>query len=201
MLAATKGLSDHEDSSLVEVFSGLHKCPISSGVPDVLGISATPAATSLTTNKIAICGLGAMGMGMAVSLVRGGFSVHGYDVYKPSVEKFTSSGKASIGATSPADAAEDADILIIMVQNAAQAKDVLFGAGDAARRLARGATVILSSTVSPTIALELYSSLQILDRDLELLDAPVSGGATRAAQGDLMVRTWSTNLIILDLRS
>lgn len=136
-------------------------------------------------------GLGAMGQGMAQSLVRAGFSVQGYDVWAPSVEKFAASGPSgiSIAASSPGDAAKGTAALILMVQNAVQAWDVLFGAGKAAEELSDGAAVILSSTVPPSEARRIGDKLESLGRGLSLVDAPVSGGVARAAKGDLTVRS------------
>jgi 3-hydroxyisobutyrate dehydrogenase-like beta-hydroxyacid dehydrogenase len=93
-----------------------------------------------------------------------------------------------MAAASPAEAAKGTTALILMVQNAAQAWDVLFGAGKASDELADGATVILSSTVPPSEARCVGEKLESLGRGLSLVDAPVSGGVARAAKGDLTVR-------------
>ncbi len=74
-----------------------------------------------------------------------------------------------------------------MVQNASQADDVLFGSGKAADSLPNGSVVILSSTVPPTFVRELRARLVGLGRDIDLVDAPVSGGVVRAANGQLTV--------------
>jgi 3-hydroxyisobutyrate dehydrogenase-like beta-hydroxyacid dehydrogenase len=95
----------------------------------------------------------------------------------------------SIAASSPAEAAKGTAALILMVQNAVQAWDVLFGAGKAAEELSDGATVILSSTVPPSEARRIGDKLESLGRGLSLVDAPVSGGVARAAKGDLTVRS------------
>lgn len=128
-----------------------------------------------------------MGVGMANSLVKAGFNVSGYDVYEPSIQKFVAGGGKAIAATSPAEAAEGAEVLVLMVQNAAQAEDVLFGTGAAAKTLPEGSIVILNSTVSPTAVRDLSTKLSALGKGLELIDAPVSGGVARAAKGELTV--------------
>jgi 3-hydroxyisobutyrate dehydrogenase-like beta-hydroxyacid dehydrogenase len=149
----------------------------------------TPPKTPPSVSTIGMVGLGAMGQGMAQSLVRAGFCVQGYDVWAPSVDKFVASGPSdkAVAASSPAEAAKGTAALILMVQNAAQAWDVLFGAGKAAEELADGATVILSSTVPPSEARRVGEKLETLGRGLSLVDAPVSGGVARAAKGDLTV--------------
>jgi 3-hydroxyisobutyrate dehydrogenase-like beta-hydroxyacid dehydrogenase len=137
--------------------------------------------------KVGFVGLGAMGVGMASSLAKAGFHVSGYDVYQPSIQKFLAAGGTSVAARSPAEAARDAQILILMVQNASQAEDVLFGTGKAGETLPDRSVVILSSTVAPSFVRRLGERLQGLGRHIELIDAPVSGGVARAAQGQLTV--------------
>lgn len=132
-------------------------------------------------------GLGAMGAGMAASLVKAGFNVSGYDVYEPSIQKFVAIGGKASAAVSPAEASEGAEILVLMVQTAAQADDVLFGAEAAAKALPEGSVVILNSTVSPSAVRNLSERLSGLEKNLELIDAPVSGGVARAAKGELTV--------------
>lgn len=129
-----------------------------------------------------------MGKGMALTLAKAEFQVCGYDVYHPSIEKFVAeAGENATVAASPAEAASDAQILILMVQNASQAEDVLFGSGKAAAALPDGSVVILSSTVPPSSARSLRQRLIDTGKGIDLVDAPVSGGVVRAAQGQLTV--------------
>jgi 3-hydroxyisobutyrate dehydrogenase len=72
-----------------------------------------------------------------------------------------------------------------MVLNAEQAGAVLFGENGAASVLPRGAVVLLTSTVNPTFARAVGERLAALG--LEYLDAPVSGGTARAAEGKLSI--------------
>lgn len=139
-------------------------------------------------NKIGVIGLGAMGQGMAASLLRAGYDVQGFDVYQPSMDKFlTNPGKATVGK-SACETVSGADIALLMVQNAAQADDILFGEkAAAAHNLADGAVVILSSTVPPSFTRTLDAKLKSLGRGISLIDAPVSGGVVRAANGTLTV--------------
>jgi 3-hydroxyisobutyrate dehydrogenase-like beta-hydroxyacid dehydrogenase len=128
-----------------------------------------------------------MGIGMSTSLVKAGFHVSGYDIYKPSIEKFLVTDEKATAANSPSEAAQDAEILILMVQNATQADDVLFGSSQAAKALPAGSIVILNSTVPPSFSKSLGKRLASLGTGLELIDAPVSGGVVRAGQGQLTV--------------
>lgn len=116
-----------------------------------------------------------------------GFFVQGYDVYEPLVKRFLENGGKSSSAASPAEAAQDCEILVLMVQNAIQADDVLFGTGNAAASLPDNSTVILNSTVPPSFARKLRDQLTDLGRGIDLVDAPVSGGVARAAAGQLTI--------------
>ncbi len=135
------------------------------------------------SQTVGVIGLGAMGMGMAQSLVRAGFSVKGYDIAPAAVQVLVGAGGHA--AATVAEAATGADVLIVMVVNAVQAEDVLFGAGGAAAAMSPGSVVILSCTVAPTFARQTAKKLQGMG--LEMLDAPVSGGPVRSAAGTLSV--------------
>lgn len=132
--------------------------------------------------KIGFIGLGAMGMGMACSLVRAGFAVKGYDINPSAVEKFQQAGGTAYA--SAAEAAGGADALIVAVVNASQIQEVLF-TGSCAERLPRGAVVVLCSTVNPRFAGETATRLEQMG--LDVIDAPISGGPARAAQGRLTI--------------
>jgi 3-hydroxyisobutyrate dehydrogenase len=82
-----------------------------------------------------------------------------------------------------AEVARGIEALILMVVNAEQVEAVLFGSGQAAAALPQGSLVILCSTVKPEYARSVAKRLYALD--LEMLDAPVSGGPVRAAEGHL----------------
>ncbi len=133
--------------------------------------------------KIGFIGLGAMGFGMAASLCRAGFAVTGFDLREEPLERLVQRGGAR--AATPAEAGQGAQLLLVMVVNDAQVEAVLFGAHGAAAALAESATVVLSSTVPAAFVRDLTTRLS--DRGLHLLDAPVSGGAVAAEQGELTI--------------
>jgi 3-hydroxyisobutyrate dehydrogenase len=124
-----------------------------------------------------------MGMGMACSLAAAGIKVKGYDIKPEVVEAFAAAGGE--GVSSVAEAAEGADILVEVVVNARQVEEVLFGADPAVEALPKGSLVMICSTVKPEFTRQIASRLYALD--LEMLDAPISGGAARAAQGQLTI--------------
>ncbi|ONK66190.1 uncharacterized protein A4U43_C06F5120 [Asparagus officinalis] len=143
---------------------------------------------SLASNvvkKIGFIGLGAMGFGMAAHLLRSGFTVVSYDVYKPTLKRFADLG--GIVEASPREVSKDVQVLIIMVTNEVQAESVLYGDAGSVSDLPGGATIILSSTVSPGFIIRLEQRLKDEQRGFKLVDAPVSGGVKRAADGTLTI--------------
>ena len=135
------------------------------------------------TGHAAVIGLGSMGTGMALSLLRGGLSVAAFDVNPGAVAHFAESGGR--GAGSPGEAAAGADIVVCVVVNAAQTEAVLFGAGGVAEAMPEGAVFVSCATMDPALVRDLAGRLEATGR--HFLDAPISGGATRAAEGALTI--------------
>jgi len=134
-------------------------------------------------HRVGVIGLGAMGMGVAQSLLRNGFEVHVFDLRPEAVQTLVDAGAQR--ALSPALLGSAVDALLILVVNAQQTDAVLFGENGAASHLKPGAVVIASATVSPEYAEALGQRLQAMD--LQMIDAPVSGGAAKAASGQMSV--------------
>ncbi len=132
---------------------------------------------------VGVIGLGSMGMGVALSLVRAKLEVHGCDARPELVDSFRRAG--GFAAANPADLAGRVEVVITLVVNAEQTDEVLFGPAGAAPALRRGSVVISSATVAPEYAARLGDRLRALG--LLHLDAPVSGGAARAAAGQLSI--------------
>ncbi|KAI0155367.1 NAD binding domain of 6-phosphogluconate dehydrogenase-domain-containing protein [Hypoxylon sp. FL1284] len=137
--------------------------------------------------EISFIGLGAMGFGMATNLVKQGYKVTGFDVWKPTLEKFEAAGGST--AMTPAESVKDKDYCVCMVATAQQAQAVLIeGDSPAVPALPRGAALLLCSTVPCAYVQGLEKQLVDLGReDIRLIDAPVSGGAGRAADGTLSI--------------
>lgn len=133
--------------------------------------------------QIGFLGLGAMGTPMARTLLTKGFTVTGYDADPARLAALASDGLGV--ADSPAGAARGADVLVVMVQNYAQASSALLGDAGAFAALPDGATVLITSTIAPSQARELGAHLVAAARGLALVDAPVSGGPGGAAVGNL----------------
>jgi len=133
--------------------------------------------------NIGFIGLGAMGLPMAVNLVKAGHAVTAFDFNKDALKAFADNG--GLVADSAAAAAKTADFFMLMVVNGEQADDVLFGAGKAVEALPSGACVIASCTQPPAQAKALGDKLA--KHQLTLVDAPVSGGVGGAQTGTLTI--------------
>lgn len=145
----------------------------------------SPASEKPSSEKprVAVIGLGSMGYGMALSLKKAGFMVTGCDVSGEAVKRFVADGGQ--GADTPAGAAQGADIVVSVVVNAAQTATILFGTNGVAETLPKGAVFVSAATMDPDVARRLAGDLEATGR--HYLDAPISGGAQRAAQGELTI--------------
>lgn len=137
----------------------------------------------MTTKTLGVIGLGSMGLGAALSAHRKGVPTWGCDPRPEACAAFAREG-GRVAAT-PAELAAQCDVVLILVVNAAQTEDVLFGAGALAAHLEPGAVVVASATVDPALPPQWEARLR--ERGLWLIDGPVSGGAAKAAQGQMTV--------------
>ncbi|NRP21777.1 2-(hydroxymethyl)glutarate dehydrogenase [Ensifer adhaerens] len=133
--------------------------------------------------KVAVIGLGSMGFGMAESLLRAGFDVAGFDITDAARERLRSAGGTSGG--SPIEVATGASVVVSVVVNARQTDEILFGDAGAIGGMPAGSVFISSATMSPTDAENLAAKAK--ERGVFFLDAPISGGAKRAAAGELTI--------------
>lgn len=135
------------------------------------------------TDTAAVIGLGSMGLGMASSLIRAGLAVTGCDIDDKAMHALTAAGGRA--CANPAEAVRDAMAVLTVVVNAAQTELVLFGSGGAAATMAPGGVILSSATMAPADARRLAQ--RAADAGLLYLDAPISGGSTRAGTGELTV--------------
>jgi len=131
---------------------------------------------------LAVYGLGSMGFGMAQSLLRAGHQVHGFDVNAEAVVRF---GEAGGAEGEPPSVLPHCDIAVIVVVNAAQTEAILFGADGIAAHLPKGSVVIGCATVAAAFARDMERRLSEIG--VFYLDAPISGGAAKAADGKLTI--------------
>jgi 3-hydroxyisobutyrate dehydrogenase-like beta-hydroxyacid dehydrogenase len=122
-----------------------------------------------------------MGMGVVRSLLRAGFAVHARDIRRDAATEARSLGATA--HTSAASVVAACPISIVLVVDATQVDDVLFGNGGAASATAHGHLVLVGSTIAPEDVARFAQ--RAADCAFEIVDAPVSGGPARAADGTM----------------
>ncbi len=133
--------------------------------------------------NVCVIGLGSMGFGMASSLLRDGFPVSGYDLNAEAVTRLVALGGKP--AQSLSEAAAGADVVLCVVVNTAQTETALFGQAGAAAAMAPGGVILSCATMPPDAARDFAARAEA--SGLGYLDAPISGGAVRAAAGELTI--------------
>jgi 3-hydroxyisobutyrate dehydrogenase len=131
---------------------------------------------------IAFAGLGAMGIPMTHNLLKAGYAVHGIDINPQSLKTLESMGGTPF--TDASQACQRADILMILVVNAAQARQVLFDS-NALTALPKQSAVCLLSTCPPADVEQIHREVAAAGR--RFVDCPVSGGVAGATSGTLTV--------------
>lgn len=132
----------------------------------------------MADGSVAVIGLGAMGFGMAQSCVNAGLTTFGIDVNADATERFRQVGGA------PGEP-EGLSAVVVVVLNAAQLEAVLFGEDGIVPTLSPGAVVIACPTVPPQTARDMAARCEA--HNVHYLDAPISGGSVKAANGALSV--------------
>jgi 2-hydroxy-3-oxopropionate reductase len=133
--------------------------------------------------KIGFIGLGIMGKPMSKNLLKAGYDLVVYNRSKASVEELVSCG-ASAAAT-PAETAQQSDIIITMLPNSPQVKEVVLGQNGVLEGMSAGKVLIDMSSIAPLVSREIAAKLE--EKGAEMLDAPVSGGEPKAIDGSLSV--------------
>jgi putative dehydrogenase len=134
-----------------------------------------------TSPVLGVVGLGSMGFGAAMSALRRGCPTWGLDAREEARQRFAAAGGRT--TASLAELAANCNVVELLVVNATQTEDVLFGAGGLAKALAPGSVVIASATVDPSLP-PLWE-VRLAERGLWLIDGPVSGGPKKAEQGQM----------------
>jgi len=130
-----------------------------------------------------VIGVGAMGLGVAASLCRAGITTIVRDVRAEAEQAAAAFGARA--ASSPADVAREADIVVVLVVDAREVDEVLFGDGGVTSGDVPDRIVVLSSTLDPDYVVDVGGRLA--DAGIALVDAPVSGGPQRAHDGALTI--------------
>lgn len=140
---------------------------------------------------LGVVGLGSMGFGAAVSAHRRGIVTWGLDTRAEARERFVAEGGRATASLDELGRA--CDVVVLLVVNAAQTEQVLFGDGTSpglVGSLRRGSVVVASATVDP--ALPPQWAERLAAHGLHLIDGPVSGGARKAAEGQMTVMASGT---------
>lgn len=134
------------------------------------------------TTTVAVIGLGAMGLPMATRLAQK-FDVRGFDIASERLALAAEQGVTA--ADSGAEAVTGADAVLVAVRTPQQLTDLLFGEAGLAAHLRPGAVVLLTSTVGTSGIAD--TAARLAELDVQLVDAPLSGGPVRAGEGDLLI--------------
>src|SRR3954454_21683424 len=133
--------------------------------------------------KVGVIGLGTMGMGAALNLLRKGHDVTGCELRAETRAAFAASGGAVVD--SPAALSADLEAVVVFVINAAQTEQVLFGDAGCLSRIGKGAVILCCATIAPEAARALDK--RIAAAGFLMLDSPVSGGKVGAEAGTMTV--------------
>lgn len=138
---------------------------------------------SSKSKKIGFIGLGVMGKPMAKNLIKAGFKLKVFDLKADVVAEVAALGAEK--GTSPAQVARDCDIIITMLPNSPQVIQVLTGEDGVLQTVRPGSIIIDMSSISPVVAKKMYNAAA--EKEVEMLDAPVSGGEPKAIDGTMSI--------------
>ncbi len=133
--------------------------------------------------RVAVIGLGSMGWGAALSLLKAGFKVAGCDVRANVLQRL--SDVAGRACRTPGEAVQAAPVVFIFVVNSDQAEEVLFGVDGAVYAADPGTVFLLCTTMAPSATVSLAQRLEAAG--MLVIDAPVSGGHLKALAGEITV--------------
>ncbi len=131
--------------------------------------------------KAGLIGLGAMGAGIAATLRGKGWQMHVCDARPGAAIAFAEQG--GVAWATPAQVAAECQVLVSVVVNADQTEAVLFGDAGAAAAMKPGSVFVMCSTVDPNRSIAFEARLN--DAGIHYIDAPISGGAAKAASGQM----------------
>ena len=133
--------------------------------------------------RVGVIGLGVMGAPMARNLLKGGHEVTVFARRAEAMAPLAAAGARR--AASPAEAAAASDVTVTMVLDTQAVQSVVLGPGGIIEGARSGTIVIDHSTIEPDGARKVAAALK--SRGIEMLDAPVSGGASVAEAGTLSI--------------
>jgi 2-hydroxy-3-oxopropionate reductase len=132
--------------------------------------------------RIGFIGLGIMGKPMSLNVRKAGYELVVLETNKAAAELVAAGAKA---VPTPKAVAEQADIVITMLPNSPQVREVVLGTNGVIEGAKPGTIVVDMSSIAPLVSQEIAGKLA--ERGVEMLDAPVSGGEPKAIEGTLSV--------------
>ena len=142
-----------------------------------------------TTPSLGLVGLGIMGRPMARNLLRAGYGLVVHDTNRAAVDELVAEG--AVAGTSPRGVAAAVDVLITMLPDSPEVREVYLGPDGAFEALRPGWLAIDMSSIAPSTARELAERAAAGGADM--LDAPVSGGDKGAIAGTLSIMVGGTD--------
>lgn len=133
------------------------------------------------TERIGFIGLGIMGLPMAKNLMAAGYALTVFDIDERRTEGLSKARKASTSR----EVAATSDIIITMLPNSPHVKEAVLGKDGVLEGAQSGAILIDMSSISPLASKEIAEALK--KKNVEMLDAPVSGGEPKAVDGTLAI--------------
>jgi len=142
--------------------------------------------------KIGFIGLGTMGRPMVMNLLKAGYPVRVFNRTRARMEPLVVAGAEPAG--SYADVADGVDVLITMLSDSDDVREVILGPGGALGALASGSIIVDMSTISPAVAIEISEACRA--QAVEFLDAPVTGGESGAVTGTLSIMVGGSERVL-----
>src|SRR5918999_1964787 len=136
------------------------------------------------TEKVGFIGLGIMGGPMAKNLMEAGYELVLFNRTREKAEAAAKEGNAEV-AGSPREVAENSDMIVTMLPDSPDVRDVVTGEDGVLEGISEGALLVDMSTISPVVTEELAERFR--ERGASMLDAPVSGGDVGAIEGALSI--------------
>jgi 2-hydroxy-3-oxopropionate reductase len=135
-------------------------------------------------DRVGFIGLGIMGKPMAQNLMDAGCYLVLHNRTREKAEELAAEGEAEVAA-SPKEVAESSDIIITMLPDSPQVREVVAGEGGVLEGIDEGSLLVDMSTISPVVTEELSEAVK--EKGASMLDAPVSGGDVGAIEGTLSI--------------
>lgn len=141
--------------------------------------------------RIGFIGLGIMGKPMCRNLLKAGYPLTVYSRTQKDVDLIVGeAGGKALAGTSPKDVAAKSDVVITMLPNSPQVREVVLGQDGVIEGATGGSMVIDMSSIAPLASQEIAAALA--ERSVRMIDAPVSGGEPKAIEGTLSVMAGGT---------